>query len=154
MVPLNLGLSFVVLGAPLWYPSLLAHIRGSWSHAGLRPLVPNGLPSGSQWPIHWFLMAHPLVPNGPPSGSQWPTFWFPMAHLPVLNGPSSGSQWPVLCGPSPGYISRAPCSPHFGSRPSPRIASSFIFNPYCPICPCTFIFIFIYTFLSSGSLHF
>jgi len=80
MVPLNLGLSFVVLGAPLWYPSLLAHIRGSWSHAGLRPLVPNGLPSGSQWPIHWFLMAHPLVPNGPPSGSQWPILRLSMAR--------------------------------------------------------------------------
>ena len=80
MVPLNLGLSFVVLGAPLWYPSLLAHIRGSWSHAGLRPLVPNGLSSGSQWPIHWFLMAHPLVPNGPPSGSQWPILRLSMAR--------------------------------------------------------------------------
>ncbi|KAJ8589898.1 hypothetical protein M405DRAFT_817207, partial [Rhizopogon salebrosus TDB-379] len=48
----------------------------------------------------------------------------------------------------PGYLSQAPCGPRFGSGPSPRIASSLIFNSYYPICPRTFIFIFIYTFLS------
>ncbi|KAJ8579601.1 hypothetical protein M405DRAFT_835660, partial [Rhizopogon salebrosus TDB-379] len=26
-----------------------------------------------------------------------------------------------LCGPSPGYLSRAPCGPRFGSRPSPGL---------------------------------
>ena len=109
---LHVGLSFVVLGAPLWYPSL-----GPYS---MFPLA---------------LVCGPMLAS---------VLWFPMAHPLVPHGPSFGSQWPVLCGPSPGYLSRAPCGPRFGSGPSPRIACSLIFNSYYPICPRTF-FSFLFT---------
>src|SRR6267154_1564273 len=135
---LHVGLSFVVLGAPLWYPSL-----GPYSRFPLALVCGPMLAS-----VLWFPMAHPLVSNGPSSGSQWPILRFPMAHPLVPHGPSFGSQWPVLCGPSPGYLSRAPCGPRFGSGPSPRIACSLIFNSYYPICPRTFIsFLFTHSFL-------
>jgi hypothetical protein len=139
----------------------LVHIRGSpwpWSVVPCWPpssgsqwpilWFPNCPSSGSQWPILWFPIARPPVPNGPSSGFQWPILRFPMAHPLVPHGPSFGSQWPVLCGPSPGYLSRAPCGPRFGSGPSPRIACSLIFNSYYPICPRTFIsFLFTPSFL-------
>jgi hypothetical protein len=125
-----------MLVSPLWSLELLCGILPSWPifeappGSGLWSRWPPS--SGSQWPVLRFPMAHPLVPNGSSSGSQWlvlrfqwPVLWSPMAHplVPngsssVSNGPSSGSQWPILCGPSPGYLSRAPCGPRFGSRPA------------------------------------
>jgi hypothetical protein len=116
MVPLNLLTCWSLLCGP-WSSFVVSFSLGPYSRFPLALICGPALAS-----VLWFPMARP---NGPSSGSQWPILWFPMAYSlfpdgssSVSNGPSSGSQWSILCGPSPGYLSRAPCGPCFGSRPA------------------------------------
>ena len=104
--------SFVV-SFPSWPIFEVPSGPGLWFHAGLRPPVPFGSSSDSLWPVPWLPLARPLVPFGPFSGSLWPVLWFPLACSLVPFGPSSMA-------PPPGYLSRVPCSPCFGSGPSSR----------------------------------
>jgi hypothetical protein len=141
-----------MLVSPLWSLELLCGIlpswpifevppgSGLWSRAGLRPLVPNGPSSGSQWPVLRFPMAHPLVPNGhplvpngPSSGSQWLILWFPMAHslwsLPWLSVSSSlwSPLWFQAGRPPPRLLALLPST--LTTQSALVLLFSFLFTP-------------------------
>jgi hypothetical protein len=135
MVPLNLLTCWSLLCGP-WSSFVVSFPLGPYSRFPLALVCGPMLAS-----ILWFPMARPLVPNGLSSGSQRPILWFLMAHPPVPNGPSSGSQWSVLCGPSPGYLSRAPWSP-FWFRALPHDCLLSYLQLLLPNLPSYFYFYF------------